>query len=57
MNDQQRDPRLVALVDQGFAHALAIGLIERVGIDDKGRVVYRASEKLHSTSPSITEMN
>ena len=57
MDDQPRDPRLVALVDQAFAHALAIGLIERVGIDDKGRVVYRATEKLHSASPSSGELS
>jgi hypothetical protein len=39
MNDQERDPRLVAVIDQAFAYALATGLIERVGIDEKGRVV------------------
>ena len=52
MNDQQRDPTLVALVDQAFAHALAIGLIERIGVDEKGHVTYGATDKARSCSPS-----
>ena len=55
MNDE-RDPALVALMDQAIAHALATGLIERVGIDEKGRTVYRGTKKTRSASPGSTEL-
>jgi hypothetical protein len=48
MNDKQRDPAVVALIDQAFAHLLATREIERVGIDEKGRTVYRATKKARS---------
>jgi hypothetical protein len=57
MNDKQRDPALVALIDQAFAHLLATGEIERVGIDEKGRTVYRGTEKPRSASASSAELN
>jgi hypothetical protein len=57
MNDKQRDPALVAVIDQAFAYLLATGEIQRVGIDEKGRTVYRATKKTRSASPSSAELN
>jgi hypothetical protein len=57
MNDKQRDPALIALIDQAFAHLVAIGELERVGIDEKGRTVYRSTKRARSASPSTDELN
>lgn len=57
MNYNQRDPALIALIDQAFAHLVASGELERVGIDEKGRTVYRQTKKARSASPSAAELN
>jgi hypothetical protein len=57
MDDKQHDPALIALIDQAFAHPVATGELERVGIDDKGRTVYRATRTARTASPDSAELN
>ena len=57
MNDKQRDPALIALIDQAFAHLVATEKLERVGIDEKGRTVYRQTKRARSAPPSAAELN